>query len=1398
MMPVAKHFDPVMGVDIHIVTIPPAGPVPIPHPHISMVMDPFDYVPVVGSTILVGGVPRATAGTAGKVIPHIPLGGPFVKPPGNEDEVFMGSATVVADGAPLTFTALPVLSCQDVGMIAPPRKKPKKTYGMVLPTSVVTSIPTGLPVLVGGPPTIDMMAMAMRGGMAALGGAMRGLRQLQRRSTRLRRISDAIHDRARSIMNRRNMSPNARNRVHRAICTVTGHPVDVASGKLFTEFVDFELPGPIPLKWERVWYSTSTYCGALGYGWHHNYDVELFEGDAVAVRLTDGRPLAFPKLKSGEASFDRAERMTLIRDSYGYAMDTSEGLRYRFFLYDDSGEENEYKLQYIAEKSSGAQIRFGYDTQGRLEEIVDSGGRHIGLGYNQDGLLEKVFLPKPDGYKVEEDYCAVHYHYRDGLLVGVDDALQQCLQYRYEDRLLVQETFRNGLNFHFRFDGADHHARCVETWGDDGIYYRNIRYDLEQNITYVKDSNGHVTVYHHDGALPHKIIDPLGNSSHVEYNEYAQIVSELNEAGYQTRYEYDNFGNNTKIIHPDGSTESRTYDANQNLVSYVSPTSSEWQFQYNNHNRLIAEIDPLGNRLQYRYNNSVLTHVIDAKNNTYHFAYDQHLNLRAITDGGELEAKWEYDTQGRLVVMTDARGNCRRLHHDVLGRVTKVEEPDGNLRELAYDALDNLVHIRDRYYDVQFTYSGIGRLASRSQAGTTVKFEYDKEEQLKAITNEHGRAYEFDLDPLGEVVQESGFDGLIRRYERNALGQVTRLHRPEGRYSDYLYDVQGRVTQVVHSSGEREQYQYLPDGSLIKASNGAATLEMERDPLGRLIKETCGEHWVASEYDALGNRVRVQSSFGLDQHIGRDRRGDVTHVSLGEENTTTQFMRDALGLELQRTMPGGLQSRWQRDKLGRPQRHDITHGQHTHHSRTYVWGVDDRLQKVIDHLSGETLFKHDALGNLVSARYSDNKLDLRMPDAVGNLFRTEAQKDREYGPAGQLLAVHGKHGTIRYEYDAEGNLVRKITPDNRIWRYEWSSSGQMNKVIRPDGREVTFVYDPLGRRIRKSYCGKTTHWVWDGNNPLHEWVEHKSVVRGPSISAANDSGADEIAADQREARLQPLQAQAPPHPDGTREAPVTWLFEPDSFAPMGKQIGDQYYPIVTDYLGVPVAMFNDQGKKIWSADISIWGDLRNHTGHRQDCPFRWPGQYEDEETGLYYNRFRYYDPEAGQYVSQDPIGLAGGTRPYQYTTEPLQRTDPFGLSDRVTALFEHSGQVYEDVNPTARNPRTSSPIPGPSGESRGLSAVNNNTSRAHAEVGAMEQSRRAGNRGGRGVLMIQGEPMCRYCQSDVKKMARALNLDSLEVHHLDTGEVAVFNREALQNVSDGGTSFRKAMPRSCG
>ena len=102
-----------------------------------------------------------------------------------------------------------------------------------------------------------------------------------------------------------------------------------------------------------------------------------------------------------------------------------------------------------------------------------------------------------------------------------------------------------------------------------------------------------------------------------------------------------------------------------------------------------------------------------------------------------------------------------------------------------------------------------------------------------------------------------------------------------------------------------------------------------------------------------------------------------------------------------------------------------------------------------------------------AATYPDGTEEFRMPDAMGNLFRTRNRKDRKYNPAGQLLVADG----TKFTYDAEGNRTEKREKNGDRWHYEWTAAGMLKRVHRPDGEAVVFTYDALGRRLAKSYRG---------------------------------------------------------------------------------------------------------------------------------------------------------------------------------------------------------------------------------------------------------------------------------------------------------------------------------------
>lgn len=200
------------------------------------------------------------------------------------------------------------------------------------------------------------------------------------------------------------------------------------------------------------------------------------------------------------------------------------------------------------------------------------------------------------------------------------------------------------------------------------------------------------------------------------------------------------------------------------------------------------------------------------------------------------------------------------------------------------------------------------------------------------------------------------------------------------------------------------------------------------------------------------------------------------------------------------------------------------------------------------------------------------------------------------------------------------------------WRYRYDGFGRLAEAEDASGRRLTFGYDPLGRRIwkRDAHYGRetVTRFVWAGEQVVRE-VREGDGVWGRS----GDDG--------------------PTARD--------YLYWPQTFTPLLLREGDSVYRYHTDGNGVPRRLLAAGGEVVWEADVLAFGEARVLTS-KVPQPWRLPGQYHDEETGLHYNRHRYYDPTLGRYISRDPIGVAGGLNLYLYAgNDPVNRADPLGL-----------------------------------------------------------------------------------------------------------------------------------------
>ncbi|MDC2270459.1 RHS repeat domain-containing protein, partial [Bacteroides thetaiotaomicron] len=566
------------------------------------------------------------------------------------------------------------------------------------------------------------------------------------------------------------------------------------------------------------------------------------------------------------------------------------------------------------------------------------------------------------------------------------------------------------------------------------------------------------------------------------------------------------------------------------------------------------------------------------------------------------------------------------------------------------------------------TYGALGVLKSREQERHHITFGYNSELQLRRIGNEAGDNYFFELDGLGQVVTETGFDGMRREYERDGAGRVTRVNRPGGKWTEYLYDGLDNILKEEQYDGEVSLYTYDKDGMLVKAKNCENLLEFTRDrKTGLITEERQGEYTVSRTYDGEGNCTRITSSLGADIRHTYDREGNLQAMQAGE-SWQASWVRDNTGLEVQRIFSGGVTVSTERDRFGCEVRKSVRSGGIERGAYRYEWGIANRLLSKENELTGTVMrYDYDRFDFLIrqeTTQGSETDVIYRVPDFVGNLFGTPDRKDRKYGAGGKLL----EDPDCFYHYDDEGNLIfrefkqlqetgvrydrKRMEKERDIrclatgtgWLYEWASNGMLKNVIRPDGRPVEFRYDALGRRTAKLYFGKVTRWVWDGNVPLHEW-----------ITTATDND------------VLP-----------NRNNITTWIFEEETLIPTAKIQSDKSCSIVSDYLGTPIQMYDGQGNKTWDCTLDIYGKVIDFTGKfLYDCPFRFQGQYEDAETGLYYNRFRYYSAEIGCYLTHDPIGLAGGILIYGYVSNPNSYIDPSGESSyRLGKNLEKNGMNH--------------------------------------------------------------------------------------------------------------------------
>jgi RHS repeat-associated protein len=1017
-------------------------------------------------------------------------------------------------------------------------------------------------------------------------------------------------------------------RLKNALCAVTGHPVDIASGRVFTTQRDFELDARTPIEFERA-YDTSAvdYVGPFGPGWIHPYDIHLWEDrpqGMLILRNEEARLVGFEPLAIGEKAFHPIEKQWLERlDEKVYVVRDPDGRRRRFECIDSLGESKDgesgttesraLRLVSIQDRNQN-QITLQYQ-DGRLHTMEDSAGRRIIFSYTtlENGATRLGAIHQAlDNAGNRKARLSVYSYDPTGHLISATDRGQIPRRYAYERDLLVRETNRNGLSFYFAYEGEGRDARCIHTWGDRGIYKRLLTYDRPAKKTIVEDSLGNQSSYYFNALdQPLSIVDPMGGVRRFEYGPNGELLSETDEIGHATAYGYNETGDCLSVSYPDGTTRRFEYTEDSLPITLVDEAGSKFDRDYDPQGNVIATIDALGARLEYGYNSSGdLVEARDPLGGVTRFKWNEHGQIVEFRSPTGALSRYRYDDRGRLAEVSDPLGNTTRYAYDLQDRLVQLRRPDGSKNHYEYDPEGNLTLFRDgNGYETRFRYVDYNKLGERIDALNYVRrFVYDTEANLVEVRNERGEACRFAYDALDRVTREVGFDGLTWNYQYDPAGQLFTRTDPAGRDTHFLRDRRGRVLERQRPDGSVIRFDYDPVGRITTAIAPGSEVGFEYDPLGQILSESQNGQVIRHQYDALGRRTRRRSPSGQTVDFAYD--ADSRLHRLQTPRGAMEFDYDSAGRLSRRRSPGDLEESYHYDPCGRLTEQALRGKNHLLFLRAYQYDAEGNLLELRDSNKGRSRYAYDPVERLSEVSQPERGLEQFFYDGTGNLLR-RGERSFRYGAPDRLTQAD----EATFVYDEVGNLVEK-RQGGKATQYRYDPDNRLLAVESEESGRVDFAYDAFGRRISKESDDGDVAFMWDGDVMLTE------------ENAAHS---------------------------------FEYVFQGGGFEPLCRFESVDFESYHNDHLGTPREISDQQGRLIWAARYDAYGCIHLQQKNQSENCIRFQGQHDEPDIGLYYNRFRFYDPETARYISKDPIKLDGGLNNYAYVLNPLSWIDPLGL-----------------------------------------------------------------------------------------------------------------------------------------
>ncbi len=713
------------------------------------------------------------------------------------------------------------------------------------------------------------------------------------------------------------------------------------------------------------------------------------------------------------------------------------------------------------------------------------------------------------------------------------------------------------------------------------------------------------------------ITDPLGRLVQYSYDSQGRLVSATDPAGGATRYTYDANHRIVSITDPRGITYLQNeYDANGCVIRQTQADGGVWSFAYTLTGGIVTETrvtDPNGNQTTTRFNSrgftlsgtdalgqttvfdrapgsNLLLSTTDPLGRVTSFTYDPQGNVTSLSDPVGNVTRFTYEpTFNKVTSITDSLGNVIRFEYDTLGNLTAITDPLGHRTTIAYNSFGQPVGTTDSLGNTtQFEYDAVGDLtATVDPLGNRTTREYDPASRLTAQADPLGRTTRFVYDALNRLTQLTDALNGLTRFSYDSNGNLSTVTDARGSTTTHTYDTMDRLATRTDSLGQTESYAYDGDGNLTGFTDRKGqTATFSYDALNRRTGANYADGTSTTfVYNAVGRLIEASDSVGgtiLNDYDKLNRLTTQT-TALG----TVSYQYDALGRRTQMQVSGQVPVAYTYDAASRLR--TITQAQLSPVTIDYdSLGWRTRLT-LPNQMSTE--YQYDgasritelvyrnatgALGNL-TYQYDVAGNRTSMAGSFARTLLSDPVASATYDAANRQLTFGGQ----TLSYDANGNLASDGTNT-----YTWNARNRLVGLSGP-GTTASFTYDALGRRVEKEINGELTEYLYDGADIIEEFTDQSSATYLRSFNI---------------------------------DEPLV-------------QNESEFY--LADALGSILGLTDPTGMLPTSYTYDPFGQT-TATGLASANPFQYTGR-ENDGTGLYYYRARYYSPTLARFLSEDPM-----------------------------------------------------------------------------------------------------------------------------------------------------------------